>query len=151
MAVDELRELPAGLVDLAGGYRGLQDSRQLGVPGDVFGRQWLLEPPQAVRAGRPLECASRSQRPVDGAIRIVGVECKPAAPADCLAGCRDPRGILLYGQATDLDLVVGEARLLVGGDLLDDCLLIGPVAGPVIASRGIGWHRPGDGPAQQNG
>src|SRR5262245_40524442 len=115
MAVDELRELPAGLVDLAGGYRGLQDPRQLGVPGDVFGRQWLLEPPQAVRAGRPLECASRSQRPVDGAIRIVGVECKPAAPADCLAGCRDPRGSLLYGQATDRDLVVGEARMRVAG------------------------------------
>ena len=134
--VDELQEVPARRVDLAGGDRRLHRLRDPRVAVDVVGHQGLLDPagvPLFPRAHRP----DRARRVAPG---VVGVEEELDAGADGLPGGGDSQRVLRRRHPADLDLDGVEAHVHVAAHLVGE--VVGGLALGVVAAAGVGRGHP---------
>ena len=134
---DEVPEVPPGRVDFPRRHRHFKSACDLGMTGDVIGRQRFLQPPDVAVLHRPRK-ADCVMWPAPG---VVGVQGEAARRANGLPCGTNPLDVDLEVCSTHLDLEIGESERLVRGDFFPD--VVERVARTVVAPGGICRYRVG--------
>ena len=132
--VEDLLEVPARLVDLAGGDRRLHRGGDGGVGGQLVGRVRLFHPAQVVL----LPAAYGADRGGGVGPGVVGVREQLHLGTDGGTHRGDAGGVLARAHPAHLDLDRTEAALHVAGALRGEVLLA--LAGQVVAATGVRRH-----------